>query len=411
MRIAIVGAGIIGLNAALALRAQGAEVAIYDREGVAAGASRGNAGIFADYAILPEARPGLRRDLPRMLLDGNGPLSIRWSHLPKLAPWLLAFIREGQPDRVARSTEALSALMAHVRHDWDRVLADTGTEDLRSARGALHVYRHRRSLDAALSDWKVLAEHGIPFDLVMGQTLRELEPALSRDYEVGVLLTDLTHCLHPQSLAERLAAVARARGVELRQGEVTEVLPTETGVRLTIASAGSRDFDRAIIACGAHSLALTRPLGLEVPLDTERGYNVTLPAPGVTLNRPVCLPERGYYMTPMAMGLRIGGRVELGGLKAPPRWSRADTMARHAAGVLPGLNREGEQRWMGFRPSMPDTLPVIGPVPGQEKILLAFGHGHLGLTLAASTGRILAEMLYEIPHQVDPTPCLPARFA
>ncbi|MBR9765594.1 MAG: FAD-binding oxidoreductase [Rhodobacteraceae bacterium] len=411
MRIAIIGAGIIGVNAALALRVQGAEVTLYDREGVAAGASRGNAGIFADYAVLPEARPGLRREVPRMLLDRNGPLSIRLRHLPKLLPWLRDFIREGQPDRVERSTTALSALMKWVRPDWDRVLREAGCEDLRVSRGTLHVYRSPRAMHDALPDWQVMGAHGVRFEPVMGQALRDLEPALSRDFQAGVLMPDLSHALDPLGLTERLAAHARARGCEFRQAEVSAISSTETGVCLHFPGAGTRAFDRAVIACGARSDALTRPLGLPVPLESERGYNVTLPAAGVTLNRPVCLPERGFYMTPMSVGLRIGGRVELGGLIAPPRWSRADVMLRHARNALPGLDPKGAKRWMGHRPSLPDTLPAIGPLPGQERIFAAFGHGHLGLTLAATTGRILAEMIYEIPPEIDPTPCLPARFA
>lgn len=411
MRVAIIGAGIIGVNAALALRAQGAEVTLYDREGVAAGASRGNAGIFADYAVLPEARPNMRREVPRMLLDRNGPLSIRLRHLPKLLPWLKEFIREGQPERVERSTQALAGLMRHVRADWDRVLRENEALDLRVARGGLHVYRTRRAMHAALAEWQQMGEHGVAFTPVIGQALRDLEPALSKDYVAGVLMPDLTHALDPLGLTEHLAEKARARGCEFRQSEISAISSTETGVCLHFPGAGTRQFDRAVVACGAHSDKLVRPLGLRVPLESERGYNVTLPEPGVELNRPVCVPERGYYMTPMSVGLRVGGRVEFGGLQAPPRWARAEVMLRHARSVLPGLEPKGAKRWMGHRPSLPDTLPAIGPVPGQERILLAFGHGHLGLTLAATTGRILSEMIYEIPSESDFSACLPSRFA
>lgn len=411
MRVAIIGAGIIGINAALALRGQGAEVTLFDRDGVAAGASAGNAGIFADYAVLPEARPGMLRDVPRMLLDPHGPLSIRWRHLPRLAPWLGAFLAEGRPARVARSTRALAGLMAHVTPDWDRVLAETGCRDLRVARGALHVYSSHRALRAALPDWQAMAAQGVPFEPVTGAALRALEPALSADFPAGILLPELQHCLSPLGLARRLADAARARGVTIERAEVTGLASTAQGVRLALRGQPARDADRAIIACGAHSAALTRPLGLHVPLETERGYNVTLPHPGVVPARPVSLPERGYYITPMSEGLRIGGQVELGGLSAPPRWSRVEAIARHAQAVLPGLDRGDAQRWMGFRPSLPDTLPAIGPVPRHPRILAAFGHGHLGLTLAATTGRILAEMIHGLPHPTDPSDCLPARFA
>ncbi|MGI3167027.1 NAD(P)/FAD-dependent oxidoreductase [Pseudooceanicola sp. 200-1SW] len=412
MRIAIIGAGVIGLNTALALISRGAEVTVFDREGVAAGASRGNAGIFADYAVLPESSPDMLRQVPRMLLQPDGPLSLRWRYLPRIAPWLLRFLAAGRPARVKHITLAMAALMDHVRGDWDQVLAEIGAEDLRVTRGALLAYTSRRAFEADRAAWQAKAEHGAcDVEPVMGQTLHDMEPALNRDLlHYAIHLPNLSHCLNPHGLVERLAQAVRDRGGELRHHEVTGLHPTEAGVRLHLPDGAAVDFDRAVVCAGAHSAALTRSLGLKIPLETERGYNVTLPAPGVALSRPVSIPEKGYYMTPMSVGLRIGGGVELAGLKAPPRWSRVEVMARHAETVLPGLNRAGEARWMGFRPAMPDTLPVIGPVPGAERVLLAFGHGHLGLTMGATTGRMIAGHVYGSNHRIDPIPYLPTRF-
>ncbi|MCA1335133.1 NAD(P)/FAD-dependent oxidoreductase [Pseudooceanicola marinus] len=412
MRIAIIGAGVVGLSSALALIARGADVTVFDREGVAAGASRGNAGIFADYAVLPESTPDMLRQVPRMLLQPDGPLSLRWRYLPRIAPWLLRFLRAGRPVQVRHGTLAMAALMAHVRGDWDQLLSQIGAEDLRVTRGALLAYTSRRAFDADRAGWQAKAEHGAcDVEPVMGERLHEMEPSLTRDLHYAIHLPNLSHCLNPHGLVERLARAVQQRGGELRLREVAGVTPTETGVRLRLPEGGAVDFDRVVLCAGAHSTALTRSLGLKIPLETERGYNVTLPDPGVTLSRPVSIPEKGYYMTPMSVGLRIGGGVELAGLKAPPRWSRVEVMARHAETMLPGLNRAGEARWMGFRPAMPDTLPVIGPVPGAERVVLAFGHGHLGLTLGATTGQMVAGHIYGSNNRIDPIPYLPTRFA
>ena len=411
MRIAIIGAGVVGLSSALALIERGADVTVFDREGVAAGASRGNAGIFADYAVLPESTPDMLRQVPRMLLQPDGPLSLRWRYLPRIAPWLLRFLSAGRPGQARHGTLAMAALMAHVRGDWDHLLSQISAEDLRVTRGALLAYTSRRAFQADRAGWQAKAEHGAcDVEPVMGERLHEMEPSLTRDLHYAIHLPNLSHCLNPHGLVERLARAVQARGGELRLREVAGVTPTETGVRLRLPGGGAVDYDRVVLCAGAHSTALTRSLGLKIPLETERGYNVTLPDPGVTLSRPVSIPEKGYYMTPMSVGLRIGGGVELAGLKAPPRWSRVEVMARHAETMLPGLNRAGEARWMGFRPVMPDTLPVIGPAPGAERVVLAFGHGHLGLTLGATTGQMVAGHIYGSNNRIDPIPYLPTRF-
>ena len=411
MRIAIIGAGVVGLSSALALIERGADVTVFDREGVAAGASRGNAGIFADYAVLPESTPDMLRQVPRMLLQPDGPLSLRWRYLPRIAPWLLRFLAAGRPGRARHGTLAMAALMAHVRGDWDHLLSQIGAEDLRVTRGALLAYTSRRAFQADRAGWQAKAEHGAcDVEPVMGERLHEMEPSLTRDLHYAIHLPNLSHCLNPHGLVERLACAVQQRGGELRLREVAGVTPTETGVRLRLPEGGAVDYDRVVLCAGAHSTALTRSLGLKIPLETERGYNVTLPDSGVTLSRPVSIPEKGYYMTPMSVGLRIGGGVELAGLKAPPRWSRVEVMARHAETMLPGLNRAGEARWMGFRPVMPDTLPVIGPAPGAERVVLAFGHGHLGLTLGATTGQMVAGHIYGSNNRIDPIPYLPTRF-
>ncbi|MCA0921871.1 NAD(P)/FAD-dependent oxidoreductase [Pseudooceanicola nanhaiensis] len=411
MRIAVVGAGIIGVNAALALQARGAEVVLFDRAAPGQGASFGNAGCFAFSEVTPISMPGLAWSVPGMLADPHGPLAIRWSYLPRLAPWLMAFLKAGRSAEVARISDALSALCARAKAEYAPLLAASGAEALVRREGALFVFRDRKALEAELPEWEMKRARGITVEEIGPERLREMEPALSPDYTCAFHVPDWHHTVNPEAIVTTLAAHFRSKGGRLRRAEVDRIEDRPERLRLKPAGAPAEPFDRIVIACGAHSLHLCAPLGYKPLLDTERGYNLTLPDPQVTLTRPVCVMDKGYFMTPMEMGLRVGGGVELGGLAAAPNWDRPERMVSHAETVLPGLNRAGGAQWMGFRPSMPDSLPVIGKMPGHERLLVAFGHGHMGLTLGAVTGRLLSEIAFDAPPCVDPAPYDPARFA
>ncbi|QPM90347.1 NAD(P)/FAD-dependent oxidoreductase [Pseudooceanicola algae] len=412
MQVAVIGAGVIGVSCALSLRARGADVVIYDNDGPAAGASRRNAGIFATYAVVPEFTPGLLRRVPEMLLNPQGALSLRLGHLPRLLPWGLRALRAARPARVAEVTEALSALLHRVTPDSEVMLSGAAALDLRRKSGALHIFHNTTARSAKDAEWDEMARRGIPFEPLDQAEIAALEPAIAAEYAAGYHLTDVYQAVDPEQIVRRLFAHYLREGGRFEPGHVRSVdtAGTAAGARLRFGDGGERRHDAVVIAAGVHSTALARGLDLRLPLEAERGYNTTLPAPGLVLNRPVCVVDSGYYMSPMNKGLRIGGKVELAGLKAAPRWSRANVMVEHARGVLPGLNPEAGKRWMGLRPSTPDSLPVIGPVPGHPAVMLACGHGHLGLTLAAPTGELVAQLLSGEPTDVDPAPYSATRF-
>jgi len=414
MRIAIIGAGIIGVNTALALQDTGADVCLIDRSTPGSGASFGNAGCFATSEAAPISMPGLLKKVPAMLLDPLGPLALRWSYLPQLAPWIFAFLRAGRRSEVERISVALAALLARVDTDYAPRLRDARALDLIRSEGAVFVHSTQKSLLGAKYEWDLKKRRGIQFETLNGPALRDLEPALAANLVGGHYVPNWWHTVDPEAIVQKLHALFLARSVSLagstRRAEVAAISESCDGARITFAGGGEEKFDIVVIACGAHSRSFCRALGHDLPLDTERGYNLTLPNPGVVPRRPVCVVSRGYFMTPMAMGLRIGGGVELGGLKAAPDWRRAEAMVADAGQVLPGLNPEGGVRWMGFRPSMPDSLPVIGALPGRPRVFVGFGHGHMGLTFGATTGRMLADLICHRPPVLDPAPYRAERF-
>lgn len=410
MQVAVIGAGIIGVSCALALQARGAEVVIYDRDGPAAGASRGNAGVFATYAVVPEFTPGLLKQLPRMLLDPQGPLSIRLRYLPFLVPWGLRALAASRPERVAEVTEALGALLSRVTPDADALLARTGTQDLRRDSGGLHIFRTEAARRSHAAEWEEMARLGVAFRALDGDGIRALEPAISERYSAGYQLLDLQQTVNPEQLVRRLFAAFLKAGGRFEQAEVQALDGQGLTARITLAGGEIRRHPQVVVAAGIHSVALCRSMDLRLPLQAERGYNTTIPNPGVRLTRPTCVVESGYYMSPMDMGLRIGGKVELAGTRAGARWSRARVMARHAQKVLPGLSVANGRPWMGLRPSTPDSLPVIGPVPGHPAVTLACGHSHLGLTLSAPTGTLVADLLGGRAPAIDPAPYGVERF-
>lgn len=404
-RILVIGAGVIGLNCAIALRKTGAAVTVIDERGPSEGTSFGNAGCIAIAEILPISTPGLIWDVPRMLLDPLGPLSIRWSYLPRLAPWLWRFWLAGGRERVARLTGALASLTGRSWDDWRLVADEAGISHLIQQRGSLVVYDTDKGLAGAAGEWAARADYGIRFEKLGGNELRELEPALSPHYRHGYLINDWGHVADPYRIVTGLADHFLAQGGIILRGRVADFRrQDEKPVAALVAGAPEIAFDRVVIAAGAWSKPLCARLGLDVPLDTERGYNTTLAEPGIAVSRPITSAEGSFVATPMAMGLRIGGAVELAGLEAPANFQRSRALLELGRRMLPGLNTASGKEWMGFRPSMPDSLPVIGVSPRDRNVLLAFGHGHLGLTEGATTGRLIAALATGMPTVIDIKP-------
>jgi D-amino-acid dehydrogenase len=405
----VIGAGVIGLSSAVALQARGLRVTVLDRQGPAAGASAGNAGAFAFTDILPLASPGLLRKAPGWLMDPLGPLSVPPRYALRIAPWMLRFWRACSPARVARSTLAQTALMDLSRAELEPFMAATGTSHMLRKDGSLQLYESQAEFDASLPGWQARAEHGIDFRHMGAGEMAQLQPGLSPRFTHGTFTPNWFSIADPRLYVLALAERFRANGGTIETAEVTALAADGAGVTVT---AGGRRWqaDHAVLAAGAHARALARSLGDRIPLETERGYNTTLPPGAFDLRLQLIFGGHGFVISRLSTGIRVGGAVELGGLALPPNFRRAEAMLAKAKAFLPGLDTAGGTQWMGFRPSLPATLPVIGPSRASSRVIHAFGHGHLGLTQSAGTARLVADLVTGAAPAIDLQHVSPQRF-
>jgi D-amino-acid dehydrogenase len=394
LRIAIVGAGIVGVAIAHGLLDEGHEVDFYDKTGFAAGASRGNAGWISHTDIMPLASPKVWQQVPGWLLDPVGPLAIRPAYLAKLTPWLTRFVAASRPSRIEASIKAITALNSRALPAWERRLVALQLGSHLRQRGILTVWSDPALYNAVREvtrrQWKL----DIAVDLLDADAVRRLEPAFGSLVAGGALHPAGAHVADPMVLTQALGQKAIQRGARLVTASVDAVRPLETGVTV-YSSKGETGYDRAVIAAGAWSKPLAAELGDAVPLDTERGYNITFPKGTLGLTRPVMYEGHGFVTTPLDSGDRVGGSVEFAGLEAEPNFARVDAMLTRLRRFLPELQADAGPRWMGFRPSLPDSLPVIGPSAKSAHIVYAFGHGHHGLTQAAATAEIVTALVVD----------------
>ena len=406
-RVAVIGAGIIGLACAHRLAREGHAVSVFDPDPEGDKCSWGNAGAIATTEVVPASVPGALLRVPGWLLDPLGPVSLRPAHLPSMAPWLLDWVRAGRPARVATIAAALAALLGRVYDDLTPLLDALGLADSLHRRGALTVYTSAAALARDADAWALRRRHGIVCEAIGGAAARALEPALASTIAAAVFTPDWSHVSDPKALWAALLASVRASGVTLVAARVADI--ARPG-RVRLASGEEAACDAVVLAAGAWSAALARGAGDRVLLESERGYNMTLPQPNVALDREIIFAERHFVATPLSVGLRIGGAAEFSGLAAPPRHARARVLAELARAYLPDLARDGGTAWMGQRPTTPDSLPVLGPSPRRADVIYAFGHGHLGLTLAATSARLVADCVAGRPAAVDLRPYAAGRF-
>ncbi|MEZ5885628.1 MAG: FAD-dependent oxidoreductase [Paracoccaceae bacterium] len=408
--VIVIGGGIIGLTAAFRLSEAGRKVLILDRKGMAEETSRGNAGAFAFADVEPLASPGVIWKAPFWLMDPLGPLSMPLGHAPKMLPWMWRFWRASRPARHEASTAAQARLMELAKAETDDLFGATGLAHHLRRDGAIYLYEGERALKASRGLWDLRARHGVEFETVTGARLAELQPGLHPKYTHGVFIPAWMTLSDPYEVACAIGRAALARGAAFERGEVADLSPNGQGVSLKLTDGRRMTAPKVILACGAWSHHLAAKLGDKVPLETERGYNTTLPPGAFDLKRQLVLPQDGYVVTPLSTGIRVGGAVELAGLTRPPDFRRAEILLKKAEGVMPGLKTEGGTQWMGFRPSLPDTLPIIGRAPRAANVVYAFGHGHLGLTQAAATARLLTDLVLGRTPAIDLTPYRPERF-
>jgi len=409
--VLVIGAGIIGVAISLRLRQEGREVLLIDRECVAAQASRGNAGALAFSNVLPLASPGILRRAPRWLMDPLGPLAIRPHYLPRLVPWLFRFWRASWRDCVRAGTAAQATLMALSAVETPLLLAAADASHMLRSDGVLHLYESEAELRTSQPGWQARAEHGIAFTHLHGlQAIAELQPGLSPALVAATFVPGWKTVSDPLRVTEALAGEFERRGGCIRRADAVALAPGPDGVKVQFRDGAALVARGVVIAAGAWSHRLARTLSEHIPLETERGYNTTLPVDAFDVKRQLSFDGHGFVVTPLACGVRVGGAVEFAGLDAPPNFARAAAMLAHAKRFMPGLRTEGGREWMGFRPSLPDSLPAIGRAAADERVVYAFGHGHLGLTQAAATARLVADIIAGRPPPIDLAPFRPQRF-
>jgi D-hydroxyproline dehydrogenase len=392
--IAIVGAGIIGVCIAEKLQLEGYQVTLIDSSAPGSKCSQGNAGHFATDIILPLANIKTLLSVPKLLLDPLGPLTISWRYLPKLIPWLGQFAWAALPHQAAHTIEAIKNLNRPAIKDYQSLLARTNLQHMMVQQGALTIFQSQAARQSNQKHLELVREHGVNVELLTQHQVQELEPNLKPNMIGGLYYPDTAHCIDPHSLVQNLANHVFANGGQFIQDRVNAIQPLADG-SVNIECEGKTISARQIIvAAGAWSKSLVEPLGYHLPLETERGYHLMLPNASKHLTRPVTSFERSFVMTPMQQGLRLAGTVELAGLEAEPNYQRAAILKRHAQEIIEPFNDDSATHWMGHRPSFPDSLPVIDRCQYHQNILYAFGHQHLGLTQAATTANMIAELIH-----------------
>jgi glycine/D-amino acid oxidase-like deaminating enzyme len=391
--IAVVGAGVVGLAIAVRLRREGYRVTLIDPADPGSQTSSGNAGLIMTAQISPLSTPGLWRKVPGMLSDKEGPLVVRWQNLPRLTPWFLRFLGNSRWSRYEAIARALSPMVTRSLDSWMALVGPhEGARQFRRD-GLLYVFRHKKNFLAGQKEVAFRARYGVPGEVIHAQELRQMEPALAPDLTGGVLYPESGHCTDPVALSAALFSLFRQAGGEVKRTAVTAIEPSSAAVKL-ITPEGEMKVDEAVISAGIWSPALVKRFGVKPMLAAERGYHLMLTQPNIALRRPIGAGDDKFIITPMARGIRLAGTAEFATPEAPPNWQRSDILLGMAQRLFPEIDGEATAtRWMGARPSTPDSLPIIGRTPQNPRVICAFGHSHLGLTLAAVTGELVADIV------------------
>lgn len=409
--IAVVGAGIIGTSIAYQLQRRGFSVTLIDRAAPGMGASFGNMASIAVTEFMPASRPGVWAQMPKWLLDPEGPVRIRSGYVPKLVPWFLRFLAASRPSKLRELEAAGAALCRRVHEDLDALLSETGLTSLLSAEGCLSLYADEAEFHADRDHIEILERFGFRHEILGGNAIRDLEPALTTKIAKAVLFPDNRSIADPYRLVTALADRFQALGGAVETGEVVGFEEGEVGISaLSFADGRRLSADRFVLAAGAFTGRLSRLIAEPIPLETERGYHTQIMAPGISMRHSIIWPARAFMVTPTAGGIRVGGTVEMAGLDAPPDYRRAKVLVKRAKEALPDLKAEQVSEWMGHRPALPDTVPVIGPSATRRNVFYATGHGHLGLTYAATTARLIADLMTGVNAPLDLKPYRVDRF-
>lgn len=408
--ITVIGAGIVGVCCALHLQREGFKVRLVEKGEPGRGASFGNAGSFGTASCVPFSMPGILKKVPKMLLDSGSPLKLRWSHVPKALPWFLRSIANSRRSRVEEITAARNSLLVHVHDGYAPLIEDAGAEQWVKDDGLLMTFESEAAFEGAAYALELRRRHGVHMDILDGNEARQMEPALSKTVIKAVSLPDVHRTIDPFRLCSALAQDFVRRGGEIVHAQAKGFEIGADGPTKIVTDQGAIDVEQVVIAAGVWSRTLAKALGTSVPLEAERGYHVMFANPGFGLRRAITSVDRSISLADMHDGIRASGVAEFAAPDAAPDMRNADMVMRQAKQLLPGLKGEPASKWMGPRPSHPDSKPVIGRSPRHKNVFFAFGHDHLGLTMAGITGKLVAELATGKPTTVDLAPFRPDRF-
>ena len=408
LKVGIVGAGIQGISNALFLQKKGFDVTIFDRENPGSPvASYGNAGHFSPYASLSLNRTDILLDVPAMLMSSTGPLALKWNYVPKMIPWFMKFILNTTKNKMMHTAKNMHQILDLALPAYDELFDEVDIEGLVENKGILYIWNDQ-DLKSRELEINVRKELGVQQQLVNKKEIHDLEPNIKPFYHAGVYYPYARHARNPKKILLKFFDLFLKKGGEFKKTDVKSIdFQDEQPILKTESEKFS--FDRVVVACGAFSKKLTDNLDEKIPLDTERGYHVHFKDCDHLLQRPVIFSNRGFGITPMEQGLRVVGTVEFGGLKNPLSKSRIKNLINNAKYMLGDLP-DHEDEWLGFRPTLPDFLPVMGPSKNHKNVFYCFGHHHLGWTLGPISGKIVSGMIAKENTNLNLAPYSSTRF-
>ena len=409
LKIGIIGAGIQGVCNALFLQKNGYNVTLFDRDEPGnLSASYGNAGHFSPYASVPLNRPDVLTDVPSMLLSSTGPLALRWNYVPKMIPWFLKFILNCSKKKMMHTAKNMHQILNLALPAFDELFDEVDISGLVEKKGVIYVWNDQNLTSREL-EINIRKELGVEQQILTPKEIHDLEPNIKPFYHGGVFYSYARHTRNPKKVLLKLFDLFLAKDGKFLKINIQD-LKFDGENPIVKSETQQFIFDKIVIACGAFSKKLTDKLNEKIPLDTERGYHVQFKGCDHLISRPVVFANRGFGMTPMEQGLRVAGTVEFGGLKNPLSKSRIKNLIEGAKYMLDGLP-EHQDEWLGFRPSLPDFLPVIGPSKNYKNVFYSFGHHHLGWTLGAVSGKIISKMIAKENTNLNLEPYSSRRFS
>ncbi len=397
----VIGAGIIGTSLAYELQKRGRRVVLVDRDEPGRGASYGPLASIAVSEFMPLARPSTWKQIPGWMLDPEGPIRVSPRYLPKLIPWFLRFLKASQPRTVRHLEMAGAALSERALSDTQALLQELDLRSHISASGCLSLYASEAEFKSDLERINMLDRFGFNYDVLDRSALRVLEPEITSEITKAVLLPNNRTVADPHAIVRRLVERFRALGGEVCQADVVGFERSDRITEVRLGTGQNLNADEVILCAGAYTARLSRFLGEPIPLESERGYHTQIQDPGLQLSHSIIWPAKAFMVSPTGGGIRVGGTVEMAGLDAAPNYDRAKVTVRRAQRALPNLKVRDHQEWMGHRPAFPDTIPLISPSAKTPGLFYATGHGHLGLTYAATTAKLMSELITGQTPSID----------